>query len=174
MHSSLLTLQISLNIPHLTLPGSRVGRGAYQPPFYIFIIHYKMVQAAKLWLPELSANILVKKKIMPRLPLSCCDLFVVRIKKDAFPFIAYSMLLQNIIWKPKTFLLKSLLGSILFLLNKQSGGKGGKFKNNHHTPSITYTAYHPQIYTLIGFMSLCVQNKYYSYTPQTFRSIRRI
>ena len=41
---------------------------------------------------------------MPRLPLSCCDLFVVRIKKDAFPFNAYSMLMQNIIWKPKTLL----------------------------------------------------------------------
>ena len=63
---------------------------------------------------------------------------------------------------------------IVSLLNKQSQGKGGKFKIIHHTPSITYTAYRPQIYTLIGFMCLCVQKKYYSYTPQTFRSIRCI
>ena len=27
MHSSLLTLQISINIPHLTLPGSGAGGG---------------------------------------------------------------------------------------------------------------------------------------------------
>ena len=99
MHSSLLTLQISINIPHLTLPGSGAGGGggwACRPQ--------NGAQAVKLWLPELSANILVLKKIMPRLPLSCCDLFVVRIKKEAFPFNAYSMLMQNIIWKPKTLL----------------------------------------------------------------------
>ena len=29
MHSSLLTLQISINIPHLTLPGSGAGGGGH-------------------------------------------------------------------------------------------------------------------------------------------------
>ena len=32
MHSSLLTLQISINIPHLTLPGSGVGGGGVGMP----------------------------------------------------------------------------------------------------------------------------------------------
>ena len=31
MHSSLLTLQISINIPHLTLPGSGAGGGVGMP-----------------------------------------------------------------------------------------------------------------------------------------------
>ena len=93
MHSSLLTPQISIDIPHLTLP---VRRGACRPQ--------NGAQAAKLWLPELSAKILVQKKIMPRLPLSCCDLFVVRIKNDA-----YSMLMQNIIGNLKHFFTKVYL-----------------------------------------------------------------
>ena len=51
VHSSLLTLQISINI-HLTLPGSEAGGGwACRPQ--------NGAQAVKLWLPELSANILV-------------------------------------------------------------------------------------------------------------------
>ena len=60
MHSSLLTLQISINIPHLTLSGSGAGGGgggACWPQ--------NGAQAAKLWLPELSANILVLKKLCP-------------------------------------------------------------------------------------------------------------
>ena len=65
MQSSLLTLQISINIPQLCQGQGREGGGgggACRTPFYTFIIHYEMVQAAKLWLPELSSDILVLRK----------------------------------------------------------------------------------------------------------------
>ena len=140
MHSSLLTLQISINIPHLTLPGSGAGGGGACRP-------QNGAQAAKLWLPELSVNFLVLKKVCPASHCPVCDLFVVRIKD------AYLMLMQNIIWKPKRLLYKSLLGSILFLLN-----------NNLHC--IPPTNIHPHR----CYVRMCVKEVLFLYT----RSIRRI
>ena len=57
MHSSLLTLQISINIPHLTLPGSGAGGGGGGGGGWGWACRPQNgVQAVK---PELSANILV-------------------------------------------------------------------------------------------------------------------
>ena len=58
MQSSLLTLQISINIPQLCQGQGREGGGGgvgghVRLPFTLL----EMVQAAKLWLPELSSDI---------------------------------------------------------------------------------------------------------------------
>ena len=128
----------------------------------------------KLWLPELSANILVFFKLCPASDCPVVTCLSYKLRRTPFLLTSTQCLCKISFGNLKHFF-KIFTWKYPILAKQTVRGERGKIlKIIHHTPSITYTAYRPQIYTLIGVMCLYVKKKYYSYRPQNFRSIRRI